>query len=141
MTVSREYAEETRGINVRVAAFYLEDQSEPDEGRYVWAYRVTIENHGTQTVQLLRRTWRITDARGRTRLVQGDGVVGEQPVLEPGQAFEYTSGTPLETPSGFMSGQYHMVTKSTAPREISEAFDVTIPAFSLDSPHQAGRVH
>jgi ApaG protein len=68
-------------------------------------------------------------------------VVGEQPVLEPGQAFEYTSGTPLETPSGFMSGQYHMVTKSTAPREISEAFDVTIPAFSLDSPHQAGRVH
>jgi ApaG protein len=141
VTVSREYAEETRGINVRVAAFYLEDQSEPDEGRYVWAYRVTIENHGTQTVQLLRRTWRITDARGRTRLVQGDGVVGEQPVLEPGQAFEYTSGTPLETPSGFMSGQYHMVTKSTAPREISEAFDVTIPAFSLDSPHQAGRVH
>jgi ApaG protein len=139
--MAREYAEETRGINVRVAAFYLEDQSEPDEGRYVWAYRVTIENHGTQTVQLLRRTWRITDARGRTRLVQGDGVVGEQPVLEPGQAFEYTSGTPLETPSGFMSGQYHMVTKASAPREISEAFDVTIPAFSLDSPHQGGRVH
>jgi ApaG protein len=141
VTVAREYAEETRGINVRVAAFFLEDQSEPDEGRYVWAYRVTIENHGKQTVQLLRRTWRITDAKGRTRLVQGDGVVGEQPVLEPGQAFEYTSGTPLETPSGFMSGQYHMVTKSAAPREISEAFDVTIPAFSLDSPHQAGRVH
>ncbi len=141
MTVSREYAEETRGINVRVAAFYLEDQSEPDEGRYVWAYRVTIENHGTQTVQLLRRTWRITDARGRTRLVQGDGVVGEQPVLEPGQAFEYTSGTPLDTPSGFMSGKYHMVTRSEAARTISEAFDVAIPAFSLDSPHQGGRVH
>jgi len=141
VTVAREYAEETRGINVRVAAFYLEDQSEPDEGRYVWAYRVTIENHGQQTVQLLRRTWRITDSKGRTRLVQGDGVVGEQPVLEPGQAFEYTSGTPLETPSGFMSGQYHMVTKSDAPRDISEAFDVAIPAFSLDSPHQGGRVH
>lgn len=141
MSMSREYARETRGINVRVAAFYLEDQSEPDEGRYVWAYRVVIENNGPQTVQLLRRTWRITDSRGRTFLAQGEGVVGEQPVLEPGQAFEYTSGTPLETPSGFMSGQYHMVTKSTAPREISEAFDVTIPAFSLDSPHQAGRVH
>jgi len=139
--MAREYAKETRGINVRVAAFYLEDQSEPDEGRYVWAYRVVIENHGTQTVQLLRRTWRITDARGRTFLAQGEGVVGEQPVLEPGQAFEYTSGTPLETPSGFMSGQYHMVTRAGTPAEISEAFDVTIPPFSLDSPHQPGKVH
>jgi ApaG protein len=141
VTVTREYSEETRGINVRVAAFYLEDQSEPDEGRYVWAYRVVIENRGTKTVQLLRRTWRITDARGRTYLAQGEGVVGEQPVLEPGQAFEYTSGTPLETPSGFMSGQYHMVTTAETSPEISEAFDVTIPAFSLDSPHQGGRVH
>jgi ApaG protein len=141
MSMTREYAEETRGINVRVAAFYLEDQSEPDESRYVWAYRVVIENHSTQTVQLLRRTWRITDARGRTFLAQGDGVVGEQPVLEPGQAFEYTSGTPLETPSGFMTGHYHMVTTAETPQAISEAFDVKIPAFSLDSPHQAGRVH
>ena len=87
-----EYAQATRGINVRVASFYLEDQSEPDEGRYVWAYRVTIENHGEQTVQLLSRTWRITDGRGRIFTVEGEGVVGEQPVLEPGEAFEYTSG-------------------------------------------------
>lgn len=134
----REYAAMTRDIQVRVAAFYLEDQSEPDESRFVWAYRVVIENHGTETVQLLRRTWRITDARGFTRLVQGEGVVGEQPVLEPGEAFEYTSGTPLETPSGFMTGQYHMVTKARAG---AEAFDVTIPAFSLDSPHETGQVH
>jgi ApaG protein len=139
----REYAQMTRGINVRVASFYLEDQSEPEAGRYVWAYRVTIENHGDATVQLLRRTWRITDARGHTILVQGDGVVGEQPVLQPGEAFEYTSGTPLETPSGFMTGQYHMVIHAQGPSAGArdDAFDVAIPAFSLDSPHQPGRVH
>ena len=142
----REYAQVTRDITVRVAAFYLEDQSEPDESRYVWAYRVTIENRGSRTVQLLRRTWRITDSRGRTFLVEGDGVVGEQPVLEPGEAFEYTSGTPLETPSGFMVGQYHMVAHGQGPAvaqtaEDGESFDVAIPAFSLDSPHQPGRVH
>ena len=142
----REYAQVTRDINVRVAAFYLEDQSEPDEGRYVWAYHVTIENHGAQTVQLLSRTWRITDARGRTFLVEGEGVVGEQPVLEPGEAFEYTSGTPLETPSGFMVGQYHMAAHGRGPAVAQtvasiETFDVAIPAFSLDSPHQPGRVH
>ncbi len=140
--MAREYAQETRGINVRVAAFYLEDQSEPEAGRYMWAYRVTIENRGGETVQLLRRTWRITDARGRNFLVQGEGVVGEQPILGPGQAFEYTSGTPLETPSGFMAGAYHMVARGgAAPPDDDEMFDVAIPAFSLDSPHQSGRVH
>jgi ApaG protein len=144
--MDREYAQLTRGINVRVASFYLEDQSEPEAGRYVWAYRVTIENRGDTTVQLLRRTWRITDARGRTFLVEGDGVVGEQPVLEPGEAFEYTSGTPLETPSGFMVGKYHMVVHGAGPAvalaaPTGEPFDVAIPAFSLDSPHDSGRVH
>ena len=130
------YEARTRDILVKVRAFYLDDQSEPDEGRYVWAYRVAVENHGADTVQLLRRTWHITDARGRTQHVHGAGVVGEQPLLEPGEAFEYTSGTPLETPSGFMSGAYHMVVASSG-----ENFDVAIPAFSLDSPHQQGRVH
>jgi ApaG protein len=144
--MDREYAQLTRGINVRVASFYLEDQSEPEAGRYVWAYRVTIENRGDTTVQLLRRSWRITDARGRIFLVEGDGVVGEQPVLEPGEAFEYTSGTPLETPSGFMTGQYHMIVHGRGPAVAAagaagEAFDVAIPPFSLDSPHQPGRVH
>ena len=133
---NRDYESTTRGIKVRVRSFYLDDQSAPEDGRYVWAYRVAIENHGAETVQLLRRTWHITDASGRTERVHGEGVVGEQPVLEPGDAFEYTSGTPLELPSGFMVGQYHMIaTKS------GEAFDVTIPAFSLDSPHADGRVH
>ncbi len=127
----------TRGVRVTVRAFYLADQSQPERGHYVWAYRVSIENRGAETVQLLRRTWRITDGQGRTQEVHGAGVVGEQPVLEPGESFEYTSGTPLPTPSGFMRGLYHMVATGSG-----EAFDVTIPAFSLDSPHQpSGRVH
>ena len=132
----RPYEARTRDVLVRVRAFYLEDQSDPDENRFVWAYRVALENHGSETVQLLRRTWRITDGHGRTQQVQGDGVVGEQPVLAPGQAFEYVSGTPLPTPSGFMTGQYHMVAQPSG-----EQFDVAIPAFSLDSPHADGRVH
>jgi ApaG protein len=125
------YTATTRGIRVTVQPFYLEDQSEPEEGRFVWAYRVEIENTGTQAVQLMRRTWRITDARGRVIVVQGEGVVGEQPLLEAGESFEYTSGTPLETPSGIMTGLYHMVSATSG-----EAFDVAIPTFSLDSPHQ-----
>jgi ApaG protein len=131
-----DYAKTTRGIRVSVRSFYLEDQSEPDESHFVWAYRVKIENQGREPVQLLRRTWRITDARGKTQHVDGDGVVGERPLLEPGESFEYTSGTPLGTPSGFMVGAYHMVAPASG-----ETFDVAIPAFSLDSPHQGGRVH
>jgi len=123
----------TRGLRVTVRTFYLADQSDPEEGRHVWAYRVRIANEGRATVQLLKRSWHITDATGRTQHVHGDGVVGEQPVLEPGEAFEYTSGTPLATPSGFMRGQYHMVVTATG-----EGFDAEIPAFSLDSPHGRG---
>jgi ApaG protein len=126
-----DYTETTRGIRVTVRSFYLDDQSEPDQGRFVWAYRIAIRNEGAETVQLLKRSWCITDARGRSQRVHGEGVVGEQPVLGPGQHFEYTSGTPLPTPSGFMEGAYHMVVTGTG-----EAFDVAVPAFSLDSPHQ-----
>ena len=131
-----DYRQTTRGIRVTVRAFFLADQSEPDRGHYVWAYRVAIENAGAETVQLLKRTWHITDAMGRTQQVHGPGVVGEQPVIGPGEAFEYTSGTPLSTPSGFMHGQYHMVETDTA-----EPFDVAIPAFSLDSPYQNARLN
>lgn len=131
-----DYSDTTRSIRVSVRAFYLADQSEPERSHFVWAYRVAIANEGQETVQLLKRTWQITDGLGRTQQVQGEGVVGEQPVLEPGQSFEYTSGTPLGTPSGFMRGAYHMVVTATG-----EAFDVSIPAFSLDSPHQPTRVH
>jgi len=130
------YSQTTRGIRVTVRSYYLEDQSKPAEGKYVWAYRVRIENQGGETVQLLRRTWRITDGRGRTQSVNGEGVVGQQPTLDPGESFEYTTGTPLDTPSGFMLGAYHMVATASG-----EAFDVAIPAFSLDSPHQNTRLH
>ncbi len=119
---------------VTVQARFLEDQSDPDEDRFVWAYQVTIHNKGRDTVQLLGRTWQITDGRGRTIKVEGQGVVGEQPVLEAGESFEYTSGTPLETPSGLMQGLYHMVNAASG-----ENFDAVIPPFSLDSPH--GRMH
>ena len=131
-----DYTATTRGIRVSVRSFYLADQSRPAEGTHVWAYRIRIDNFSRETVQLLRRTWLITDARGRTQRVHGEGVVGQQPVLEPGEAFEYTSGTPLETPSGFMTGTYHMVAIDSG-----EAFDVAIPAFSLDSPEGGGKVH
>ncbi len=125
-----EFSAITRHIRVSVRAFYLEDQSEPEKGQFVWAYRVEIANGGPETVKLLRRTWHITDGRGHTQTVQGAGVIGEQPTLEPGGRFEYTSGTPLATPSGFMQGAYHMVVADSG-----EAFDVAIPPFSLDSPH------
>jgi ApaG protein len=130
------YSATTHGIEVQVRSYYLEDQSDPDENHYVWAYRITIANHSRDTVQLLRRTWHITNARGRVQRVHGPGVIGEQPVLEPGEAFEYTSGTPLDTSSGFMTGTYHMVIPDSG-----EAFDIAIPAFSLDSPHQDTKLH
>lgn len=132
-----EFSATTRNIRVSVRAFYLAEQSEPERGQFVWAYRVEIANLGRETVQLLRRTWHITDGAGRTQTVHGAGVIGEQPVLEPGGRFEYTSGTPLSTASGFMQGTYHMVVSGSG-----EAFDAEIPAFSLDSPHQpSGRFH
>lgn len=134
--MAEDYTKTTRSIRVSVRSFYLEDQSEPDEGRFVWAYRVKIENRGRVTVQLLRRTWHITDALGQTQHVHGIGVVGEQPTLEPGESFEYTSGTPLETPSGFMTGVFHMLRPASG-----ENFDVQVPTFSLDSPHQPGGVN
>ena len=136
MTRPLAYSATTRGVRVTVRSFYLEDQSEPERGRHVWAYRVEIANTGTVTVQLRARTWLITDGQGREQRIHGDGVVGEKPTLEPGEAFEYTSGTPLTTPSGFMRGTYHMMETVSG-----EPFDAQIPPFSLDSPHQAGGVH
>jgi ApaG protein len=127
------YSETTRAITVTVRPDYLEDQSSPDEHRYVWAYHVRIENVGGETVQLRNRHWRITDGFGRLQEVRGPGVVGEQPVLEPGESFEYTSSCPLATPSGFMVGDYEMETRG------GENFLVRVPAFSLDTPQQHSR--
>jgi ApaG protein len=129
------YDETTRNIRVAVEPSFLEDQSAPGENRYVWAYRVRIENRGQEAVQLISRYWQITDARGRVQEVRGPGVVGEQPNIDPGDAYEYTSGAPLETPSGFMRGSYQM-------RGIGgDEFDVNIPLFALDSPYENRQVH
>ena len=129
------YSAVTREIRVEVEPIYLKDQSEPDDGQFVWAYRVQIENEGAETVQLLTRYWHITDGLGRVQEVRGAGVVGEQPVLNPGESYAYTSGTPLTTPSGIMKGTYRMKTPG------GEKFDIEIPAFSLDSPHEPRRVN
>jgi ApaG protein len=123
------YEAVTRGIRVCVTPQYLEEESSPEVDRFFWAYTIDIFNEGSETVQLRSRHWRITDADGRTEEVRGPGVVGETPVLLPGKSFRYTSGCPLDTPSGIMVGTYQMTT------ETGELFNVAIPAFSLDSPH------
>jgi ApaG protein len=123
------YTAVSNKIKITVRPKYLEEQSEPEEGRYFWAYTIEIANVGDRTVQLTHRHWRITDSNGRQEEVRGPGVVGEQPRLQPGEAFTYTSGCPLTTPSGIMVGTYRMVD------EDGGAFEVAIPAFSLDSPH------
>lgn len=127
------YIATTRDIEIQVYPLYLADQSDPAEGRYVWSYTVRIANHSPDTVQLISRFWQITTDAGRVIEVNGPGVVGEQPILKPGEAFQYTSGTPLDTPSGIMVGRYAMK------KEDGEDFDVAIPAFSLDSPHYSPR--
>lgn len=128
-----QYTALTRDIRVDVEPTFLPDRSTPDRQHYLWAYRVRIENLGAETVQLRTRHWRITDANGLTQDVQGPGVVGEEPVIAPGQAFEYVSAAPLATPSGIMRGSYGMETAT------GESFDAQIPAFSLDSPHERRR--
>ena len=129
------YSSITRDIRVTVRPTYLAEQSAPADNHYVWAYHLRIDNGGDRAVQLRSRFWRITDGFGRVQEVRGPGVVGEQPVIQPGTAYEYTSGTPLATPSGIMVGTY------TVEAEDGESFDVAIPAFSLDSPHQPIRLH
>lgn len=122
------YQQRTRSIHISVEPFYVDDQSSPASNRFVFGYRVKIDNQGSEAVQLMSRFWQITDALGRTVEVEGAGVVGEQPLIAPGDHFEYTSGTPLATPSGVMIGRYQMITES------GESFDAAIPAFSLDAP-------
>ena len=127
------YNNTTRNIKINVEPIYLEDESIPEDSIYVWAYKIKIKNAGEESVQLLNRYWKITDSQGIVKEVNGEGVVGEQPIIAPGDTFEYMSGAPLQTPSGLMVGSYGMVT------EKGESFDVDIPAFSLDSPHETVR--
>ena len=126
---------ENHNIFVSVKSVYLEDHSEPSEDSFLWAYQVKIKNNSKKTVTLLRRHWKIIDANGNTKEVMGDGVVGEQPTLEPGKSFEYTSGTPLHTSSGLMHGSYFMKNNDGID------FEVKIPAFSLDIPNSERRLN
>ena len=129
------YRAVTRKIAVRVEPFYLDDRSDPTEGRYVWAYRITIDNQSDDAVQLLSRYWHITDALGKVEEVRGAGVVGEQPELNPGESYQYTSGCPLTTPSGIMIGHF------TMRNQRGEMFEIAIPAFSLDIPDRTRTVN
>jgi ApaG protein len=129
------YEKTTRSITVFVEPQFLENQSKPDEGQFVWSYTIVVRNTGQETVKLLTRHWIITDAIGGKQDVRGDGVIGEQPVLKPGTQFQYTSGCPLNTSSGVMEGSYGMI------NEKGEHFEIAIPAFSLDSPHDKHSVN
>ena len=118
----------TKGISVRVSVSYLAEQSAPSSGRWFWSYHVRIENGSKRSVQLLSRSWHILDGRGTLHEVRGEGVVGEMPLIAPGASFDYVSGCPLNTPTGSMSGSYHMID------EDGTAFDVAIPRFALVGP-------
>ena len=122
------YRAVTRQIEVTVKPAFMPERSSIDRGQYFWAYTIVITNNGDETVQLRTRHWIITDATGHRQVVRGEGVVGEQPVLAPGERFEYTSGVPLQTSSGIMTGRYQMVTEG------GEQFEIDVPTFSLDSP-------
>ncbi|AIT06646.1 MULTISPECIES: Co2+/Mg2+ efflux protein ApaG [Sphingomonas] len=119
------HAATTDGVTVRVAVSYLPEQSEPRRGRWFWAYHIRIENESARAVQLLTRHWVIIDGRGARHSVEGEGVVGEQPLIAPGASFDYVSGCPLQTPSGVMQGSYRMIDEDGA------CFDAAIPKFAL----------
>ena len=122
------YRAVTRQIEVTVEPNFQPGRSAIDRGQYLWSYTIVITNSGHETVQLRTRHWIITDAAGRKQVVRGEGVIGKQPVLAPGQRFQYTSEVPLTTASGFMTGRYQMVSES------GEHFEIDVPTFSLDSP-------
>lgn len=122
------FVAETDGVTVRVSVSYLPDQSEPDRARWFWAYHIRIENERDEVVQLLTRSWRITDGRGALHLVEGEGVIGEQPVIMPGKSYDYVSGCPLATPTGSMAGFYVMA------GEDGERFEAITPQFPLVAP-------
>ena len=129
------YSKTTKKINITVKPYYLEDQSEPEDQHYVWAYKVTIDNQGNEKVQLVNRHWKIIDANGTLQEVRGKGVVGEQPIIQPGDEFEYTSGTPLKTSSGLMHGSYQMQDFK------GRMFEILIPPFSLDIPDKKKKLN
>lgn len=129
MTSAYPYEAETDGVIVRVRPMFIDEESSPEDDKFLWAYQIEIENRGQQTLQLMTRYWQITDSDGRIQEVRGEGVVGKQPVLRPGGTFEYTSGCPLTTPSGMMQGAYQFE------NDEGNFFEAKIPLFALDSPY------
>jgi ApaG protein len=122
------YRAETAGVTVRVSVTYLAEQSSPEAGRWFWSYHIRIENHRQAAVQLIARHWVIRDAAGNVHEVRGPGVVGDTPRIEPGGSYDYVSGCPLETASGAMAGEFHMLD------ELGSTFDIEIPSFALAAP-------
>ena len=122
------YTKITKNIRVSVKTDFLSDQSDAESKIWVWSYHILIENNGNDIVQLVDRYWKITDETGHIKEVKGAGVIGRQPSIKPGESFEYSSGTPLNKPSGFMFGNYRMV------NENNESFFIDVPLFSLDIP-------
>ena len=129
------YTKTTNKINITVNPYYLEDQSEPEDQHYVWAYQVTINNLSSHSVQLKNRYWKIIEGNGFKQEVSVQGVVGEQPIQKKKKKFEYTSGTPLSTPTGFMEGHYEMEKTN------GKKFEASIPTFSLDSPFTVNKLN
>ena len=129
------YSKTTKGVTVTVTPYFLDDRSSPQEGHYVWAYQVNIKNSSSDTIKLNSRNWVIIDANGKIINIQGEGVVGEFPVLHPGESFEYTSGTPLKTTNGFMQGFYLMSQNN------GDQLKIDIPTFSLDSPYDKKKLN
>lgn len=127
------YEAETNGVCIRVRPVFVDEQSSPEDDRFLWAYHIEIENRGRHTLQLMTRHWRITDGDGRIQHVDGAGVIGKQPVLHPGTRFEYSSGCPLTTPCGMMQGAYRFEDETGA------SVEATIPLFALDSPYDERR--
>ena len=130
MTAFFPHHAETAGVTVRVAVAYLAEQSSPNAGRWFWSYHIRIENHRDEAVQLLARHWVIRDAHGNLHDVRGQGVVGDTPRIEPGASYDYVSGCPLDTSSGAMAGEFHMIDAD------GSTFDIDIPAFDLSAPTQ-----
>ena len=133
--INSMYSKTTNGVTVTVTPYFLDDQSSPQESHFVWAYQVNIKNSGNSSIKLNHRNWLIIDANGKVINVQGEGVVGEFPTIEPGESFEYTSGTPLKTNNGIMQG-FYLVSQDNG-----EKLKIDIPAFSLDSPYNKKNVH
>lgn len=123
------YSKTTHGIKVTATPEYLGKDSSPEKNKFLWLYTITIENFNTIPMKLLRRKWLITNEQGTSFIVEGDGVIGEQPIIKPGEGYKYFSGTPLSTPSGMMMGSYVLA------NDAGEEIEVDIPPFSLDSPY------